>query len=77
MFQEYFKEVLFDKFVVAWISSQLPEQKEGLFTNTYIFTVEKDSKVRMLYSGAWGGVMLAVGSSLFLSDKKLPQPKPV
>ena len=29
--QEYFNEVLFDEFVVAWISSQLPEQKEGLF----------------------------------------------
>ena len=29
--QEYFNEVLFDEFVVAWISSQLPEQKEGFF----------------------------------------------
>ena len=29
--QECFKEVLFCNFVVAWISSQLPEQKEGLF----------------------------------------------
>ena len=26
-----FKEVLFSNFVVAWYSSQLPEQKEGLF----------------------------------------------
>ena len=31
VFQEFFNEVLFDKFFVAWISSQLPEQKEGLF----------------------------------------------
>ena len=31
VFQECFNEVLFDKFFVAWISSQLPEQKEGLF----------------------------------------------
>ena len=28
MFQECFNEVLFSDFVVAWISSQLPEQKE-------------------------------------------------
>ena len=33
VFQECFHEILFDKFVVAWISSQLPEQKEGLFQN--------------------------------------------
>ena len=32
VFQECFNEVLFDKIVVASISSQLPEQKEGLFT---------------------------------------------
>ena len=31
VFQECFNEVLFDTFFVAWISSQLPEQKEGLF----------------------------------------------
>ena len=31
MFQECFNEILFDEVVVAWISSQLPEQKEGLF----------------------------------------------
>ena len=31
MFQECFDEVFFDKFVVAWISSQLPKQKEGFF----------------------------------------------
>ena len=30
-FQRCFNDVLFCKFVVAWISSQLPEQKEGLF----------------------------------------------
>ena len=30
MFQECINEVLFCDFVVAWISSQLPEQKEGL-----------------------------------------------
>ena len=30
VFQECFNEVLFHKFVVAWLSSQLPEQKEGL-----------------------------------------------
>ena len=29
-FQVCFNEVFFDEFVVAWISSQLPEQKEGL-----------------------------------------------
>ena len=32
VFQEGFKEVLFSNFVFACISSQLPEQKEGLFT---------------------------------------------
>ena len=32
VFQECFNEVLFDKIFVAWISSQLPEQKEGLFS---------------------------------------------
>ena len=31
VFQECFIEVLFCNFVVAWISSQLPKQKEGLF----------------------------------------------
>ena len=31
MFQQSFNEVLFCNIVVAWISSQLPEQKEGLF----------------------------------------------
>ena len=31
-FQECFNEVLFYNFVLAWISSQLPEQKEGLFS---------------------------------------------
>ena len=31
VFLECFNEVLFRDFVVAWISSQLPEQKEGLF----------------------------------------------
>ena len=31
MFQESFNKVLFCNFVVAWISSLLPEQKEGLF----------------------------------------------
>ena len=31
VFQECFNEVLFCDFVVARISSQLPEQKEGLF----------------------------------------------
>ena len=30
--QVNFKNVLFCNFIVAWISSQLPEQKEGLFT---------------------------------------------
>ena len=32
MFQECFNEVLFCDFVVAWISSQLPQQKEGLLS---------------------------------------------
>ena len=32
-FQESFNEVLFCNFVLAWISSQLPEQKEGLLSN--------------------------------------------
>ena len=32
VFQKSFHEVSFLNFVVAWISSQLPEQKEGLFT---------------------------------------------
>ena len=31
MFQDYLNEVLFCNFVIAWISSQLPEQKEGFF----------------------------------------------
>ena len=31
VFQECFNEVLFHDFVVEWISSQLPEEKEGLF----------------------------------------------
>ena len=31
VFQECFNEVLFCNFVLAWISSQLPEQKGGLF----------------------------------------------
>ena len=31
VFQEYFNEVLFCNFVVAWNSSHQPEQKEGLF----------------------------------------------
>ena len=31
VFLECFNEVLFYDFVVAWISSQLPEQKEGFF----------------------------------------------
>ena len=30
-FQECFMKILFDDSVVAYISSQLPEQKEGLF----------------------------------------------
>ena len=36
MFQECFNEVWFDEFVVAWISLQLPEQKDGLFYNFII-----------------------------------------
>ena len=35
VFQECFKEVLFCNFVVAWISSQLHEQREGLFLCLY------------------------------------------
>ena len=31
VFHECFNEVLLCNFVVAWISLQLPEQKEGLF----------------------------------------------
>ena len=31
MFQECFNEILFCNLVVAWISFQLPKQKEGLF----------------------------------------------
>ena len=31
MFQECYDEVLFCNFVLEWHSSQLPEQKEGLF----------------------------------------------
>ena len=31
IFKESFNEVLFYNFAVLWISSQLPEQKEGLF----------------------------------------------
>ena len=31
VFQRVFNEVLFSNFDLAWISSQLPEQKEGLF----------------------------------------------
>ena len=31
VFHECFKEVLFCNSIVAWISLQLPEQKEGLF----------------------------------------------
>ena len=39
VFQEYFNEVLFWNFVVAWISSQLqlPEQKEGLLKNFSLY----------------------------------------
>ena len=36
VFQECFNEVLFCNFIVAWISSQLPEQKEGLFTCEHV-----------------------------------------
>ena len=36
VFQECFNKVLFCDFVVAWISSQLPEQKEGLFEHSII-----------------------------------------
>ena len=35
VFLECFNEVLFYDFVVAWISSQLPEQKEGLFSSNW------------------------------------------
>ena len=35
VFQECLNEALFCDFVVAWISSQLPEQKEGLFNWTW------------------------------------------
>ena len=31
VFQECFNEVLFCDFIVAWISSKLPDQDEGLF----------------------------------------------
>ena len=31
VFQEGFNNILFCNLVVAWISSHLPEQKEGLF----------------------------------------------
>ena len=37
MFQESLNEVLFCNYVVAWISSQLPEQKEGLLVLLLLF----------------------------------------
>ena len=37
--QECFNEVLFDEFVVEWISSQLPEQKEGFFVIGQEFSI--------------------------------------
>ena len=30
---KYFNEALFCNFLLAWVSSQLPEQKEGLFSH--------------------------------------------
>ena len=36
VFQECLNEVLFCDFVVAWISSQLPEKKEGLFSQNLL-----------------------------------------
>ena len=39
MFQECFNDVLLYNFVLAWISSQLPEQMEGLFY-TYIVSID-------------------------------------
>ena len=36
--QECFNEVLFCNFVLAWISSQLPEQKEGLFFSFFLLS---------------------------------------
>ena len=36
VFQRVFNEVLFCNFDLAWISSQLPEQKEGLFTHKIV-----------------------------------------
>ena len=49
VFQECFNKVLFCDFVVAWISSQLPEQKEGLFEH---YLVNISSKNREYVQGA-------------------------
>ena len=44
-FQECFNGVFFCNFVVAWISSHLPEQKEGLFSKHSYLIVEEGSAI--------------------------------
>ena len=41
-----FNEVLFCNFLVAWISSQLPEQKEGLLKRGYHVIFQKYENVK-------------------------------
>ena len=48
VFQEWFNEVLFCNFVFAWISSQLPEQKEGLLSVLGSRHILLKSKMSML-----------------------------
>ena len=49
-----FNKVLFSDFVVAWISSQLPKQKEGLF-----YTVFETLVIRLYYSSFYDLIVTA------------------
>ena len=48
-----FYEILFCNFVVAWISSQLPEQKEGLFQTRTFFSWKHARYSSRSCGGGW------------------------
>ena len=64
VFQRVFNEVLFCHFYLAWNSSQLPEQKEGLFyvvfssaeTQGYMAPGMRGSAIKTLYKYQVRGV---------------------
>ena len=60
VFQECFNNVLFCDLVVAWISSQLPQQKEGLF---YHYVPRKKNKLNFIQLfREWRGVLTVANS---------------